>query len=326
MDHVTKLLKDRGQGRIDRRRFLETLGLTATAACTLGAFPRAAAALAGGTQASGGKPFTATTVNHLAISTPNYARSRDFYIDLFGMRDVWDDGAKCQLDFSSLSEPNSLYIVGQGKPGGTPAIGHYAFGLPAFWAERAALKRELDSGGYQGVRADGEAGFMVNGPSGYQVQPVPVKDPAMFPGAASPCEVATSDTCKAAYERGLKHLASMPTPGGKGFKATHFKHIVLHVADIGKERDFYTSLLGLKVVSDRPGECSLRFGRNTLVLRPTGADGTPYLNEVGYAVDDYDSAKAKAELDRRGLNPQPGSSAGAWAFSDPDGFRLEVAG
>ena len=118
----------------------------------------------------------------------------------------------------------------------------------------------------------------------------------------------------------------MPRPSGRGFKATHFKHIVLHVADIGKERDFYTSLLGLKVVADEPGECSLRFGQNTLVLRPTGADGKPYLNEVGYAVEDYDSPRAKVELDRRGLNPRPGSSAGAWAFSDPDGFRLEVVG
>ena len=50
------------------------------------------------------------------------------------------------------------------------------------------------------------------------------------------------------------------------------------------------------------------------------------LKEMGYAVENYDSARAKAELDRRGLNPRPGSSAGAWAFADPDGFQLEVAG
>ena len=326
MESVTKLLDNRVQGRIDRRRFLEALGLTAGAALTLGAFPRAAGALAGTAQASRGKPFTATTVNHLAISTPNYVKSRDFYVDVFGMRDAWDDGVKCQLDFGSASAPNSLYVVGQAKPGGTPAIGHYSFGLPDFWAQRAALKAELESGGYQGVRADGEAGFMVNGPSGYQVQPVPVKDAAMFPGAAAPCEIAKSEKCTAAYQVGLTNLASMPKPSGRGFAATHFTHIVLHVADIGKECDFYTSLLGLKVVAETPRECSLRFGQNTLVLRPTGADGKPYINEVGYSVAGYESARARAELDRRGLNPQPGSSPGAWAFSDPDGFRLEVAG
>ena len=167
---------------------------------------------------------------------------------------------------------------------------------------------------------------MVNGPSGYQVQPVPVKDTAMFPGAAAPCEVAKSEKCNAAYQVGLKNLASMPKPSGRGFTATHFKHIVLHVADVGKERDFYASLFGMRVVADTPREASLRFGQNTLVLRPAGADGKPSINELGYAVAGYDSAKAKAELDRRGLNPQPGSSAGAWAFSDPDGFRLEIAG
>jgi catechol 2,3-dioxygenase-like lactoylglutathione lyase family enzyme len=327
MDQLTKLLEDRELGRIDRRHFLQALGLTTGAALGIGALPRAAAALSGGAQAGGaGKPFPVSTVNHLSISTPNYARSRDFYIDLFGMRDAWDDGVKCQVDFGSMSAPNSMYIVGQAKPGGTPTISHYAFGVDDFWARREALKAELDRGGYDGVRADGEAGFMVNGPSGYQVQPVPVKDAAMFPGAASPCEVAKSEKCKAAYEAGLKNLAAMPKPSGRGFTATHFKHIVLHVKDIGKERDFYTSLLGLKVVSEKADECALRFGQNTLVLRPTGPDGKPYINELGFAVERYDSAKAKAELDRRGLNPKPGSTKGAWMFDDPDGFHLEVAG
>ncbi|OFW13556.1 MAG: hypothetical protein A3H29_11545 [Acidobacteria bacterium RIFCSPLOWO2_02_FULL_67_21] len=321
MDNVAKPYGDRERRWIDRRTFLETLRLTASLGAVLGAYPRVTAA-----QASGGPPFIATTVNHLAISTPDYVRSRNFYIDLLGMRDAWDDGVKCQLDFGSTSEPNSLYIVGQARPGGTAAVGHYAFGLPGFWAQRAALKAELESGRYEGVRADGEAGFMVNGPSGYQVQPVPVKDPAMFPGAASPCEVAASDTCRAAYDAGLRRLASMPQPGGRGFKATHFRHIVLHVPDIGKERDFYAGLFGLRVVTDSPGESALRFGPNTLVLRPAGADGKPYINEMAYAVEDYDSTGAKAELDRRGLAPRPGSSAGAWAFDDPDGFHLEIAG
>lgn len=328
MDQLTSLLKKGAPRRVDRREFVQGLGLAATAAFAFGALPRTAAAMRAAAQAAGGpgKPFTATTVNHLSISTPDYVKSRDFYIDFFGMRDAWDDGTKCQVDFGSVSAPNSLYLVQQAKPGGKPNISHYAFGLPDFWAKRDALKAELDRGGYQGVRADGEGGFMVNGPSGYQVQPVPVKDPAMFPGAAAPCEVAKSEKCKAAYEAGLKNLASMPKPSGKGFRATSFKHIVLHVADIGKERDFYTGLLGLKVVSETAAECSLRFGQNTLVLRPTGADGKPYINEFGFAVENYDSAKAKAELDRRGLNPRPGSSKGAWAFADPDGFQIEVAG
>ena len=119
---------------------------------------------------------------------------------------------------------------------------------------------------------------MVNGPSGYMVQPVPVKDPSMFPGAAQPCVEAKSAKCKEGYEAGLKNLSSIPKPSGKGFVATYFKYIILHVPDVAKERDFYTSLFGMKVVSDKPDDCSLRFGQNTLVLRPAGSDGKPYSN------------------------------------------------
>src|SRR5260370_39527963 len=85
-------LKD-GRGEIDRRRLLQTFGLIATGAFAASALPRTAAALAASaaqSAASGGKAFPVTTVNHLALSAANYAKSRDFYADLFGMRVAWD--------------------------------------------------------------------------------------------------------------------------------------------------------------------------------------------------------------------------------------------
>ena len=80
-----------------------------------------------------------------------------------------------------------------------------------------------------------------------------------------------------------------------------------------------------KVAENKADESSLRFGKNTLVLRPAGSDGKPYCDEFALAVENYDSAKAKAELERRGMNPKPGSSKGAWSFTDPAGFAVEVA-
>ena len=325
MNHLTKLLNECERGTIDRRQLLQALGLTATAAFAFGVLPRSVAAFAEPAQAAGAnKAFPVTTFNHVSIGTPDYVRSRNFYIDLFEGRDVWDDGKKCQVDFGNVAAPNSLYIV-QGKPDAKAAVSHYAFGVPGFWAKRTAIKAELDRRGLPGVKPDGEGGWMVNGPSGYMVQPVTVRDPAMFPGAAQPCEVAKSAKCKDGYEAGLKDAAAAPKPGGKGFKAMGFHRVILHVPDVAKERDFYTSLLGMKVVSDKPDDCTLRFGRNTLVLRPAAGDGKPYCHEFGFAVVNYDSAAAKAELERRGLNPKPGSTKGAWSFSDPDGLAIEVA-
>ena len=98
---------------------------------------------------------------------------------------------------------------------------------------------------------------------------------------------------------GLKNLASIPKASGKGFKALYFKYIVLRVADIAAERDFYTSLLGMKVVSNKKDDVSLQFGQKTLVLR--SSDGAkPSCNEFGIVVANYNEAKVKAEAGRRG--------------------------
>src|SRR5262245_31569478 len=113
MDHLNDLLNDYEKGRIDRRRLLQMAGLTA-AALTGGGVTHVVHALA---QSAGGanKAFPVTTVNHLSIGLPDYVASRNFYVDLFGMRDVWDDGKKCQVDCGNPSAPNSLYLV-QGQP------------------------------------------------------------------------------------------------------------------------------------------------------------------------------------------------------------------
>src|SRR4051812_3043018 len=111
---------------IDRRRLLRGLGIGAASAIAYAAFGRSAIAIAAD---STSKPLAVTTVNHLSYASQNYKVTRDFYIDLLGMRDVWDDGTKCQLDFGREDAPNSFYMT-VGKPGTEPTIAHFAFGLP----------------------------------------------------------------------------------------------------------------------------------------------------------------------------------------------------
>jgi catechol 2,3-dioxygenase-like lactoylglutathione lyase family enzyme len=306
---------------IDRRRLLCGAGMVAGAAVACGALGRAAIALGANAM---DKAFVVTTVNHLSYASPNYKVTRDFYVGLFGMRDVWDDGTKCQLDCGPEDAPNSFYLT-QAKPGISPAVAHFAFGLPDYWKLVGELKDELLRRGLPGVHPDGEAGWFVNGPSGYVQHIVTVKDPAMFPGAAAPCEVARSAKCRDAYAAGLKELDTVPKPDGKGFKALAFKYIVLHVPDIAREADFYTSVMGMKPVSRKPDEVALRFGENGLVLRPSGAGGKPYCNEFGFIVENYDEAKVKAELTRRGIASQP-NPAGGLMLTDPNGLDIGIAG
>src|SRR6185503_14390112 len=226
MDDVTKLLMGSELRTIGRRQLLQAVGLSATSALAVAALPRSVMAFAAAAgQAAANKSFAVTTVNHLSIPSTDYKKARDFYVDLLGMRAVWDDGTKCQVDCGPPAAPNSLYLT-SAQPGVKPTVAHFAFGLPNFWERSAALKAEMERRKFPGVRQDGEGGYFVDGPSGYVVQPVTVMDPAMFPGAASPCAEAKSAKCKDAFEAGHKNLASMPKPSGKGFTAQYFKYIV----------------------------------------------------------------------------------------------------
>jgi catechol 2,3-dioxygenase-like lactoylglutathione lyase family enzyme len=327
-------LEDFEKRKADRRQILKALGLMATGAFVATALPKRAAAFAArGAQGAGTgvKSFPVTTVNHLNLTSANYARSRDFYVDLFGMRVAWDDGRQCALEFGSLTSPNGMYIRPLTKPGEKPTIGHMAFGIPNFMSQRAAMKAELERRGIRNVRPDGEVGWSCNDPAGYPLNIwVPEKDKAMFPGAAGSCEVAKSDKCIAAWQAGLKNLHAAPKPSGKGFHATGYSFIVLNVPDVAKERDFYRDLLGMKVIYDKPegpgAECFLRFGQNTLQLRKIGnLAGKPYCNQFGLAIENYDSNSVEAELKSRGLRPKPDSKL-SWSIVDPDGYRIGVSG
>jgi catechol 2,3-dioxygenase-like lactoylglutathione lyase family enzyme len=320
-------------GKIDRRLVLQWLGLVTAGSFGSSAFPKAAAGFIASdpqSAATGAKAFPVTTVNHLALSAASYAKSRDFYVDLFGMRVAWDDGKQCALEFGSLTSPNGIYIRAL-RPGEKPTIGHMAFGIPNFMAQKAAMKAEMERRGVKNIRPDGEHGWSCNDPSGYLLNIwVPEKDKAMFPGAAAPCESAASEKCVAAWEAGEKNLSAASKPSGKGFQATSYSFIVLNVPDVSKERDFYRDLLGMKVIFDKPespnAECFLRFGENTLWLRKTSNPaGKPYCNQFGFTIENFDQKRVEAELKRRGLSPKPDSKL-SWSFVDPDGYRIGVSG
>jgi catechol 2,3-dioxygenase-like lactoylglutathione lyase family enzyme len=330
MEQIAKLLQDFEAGKMNRRQLIGSLALAATAAAVAGP----AASVAWAAQASAGvRTFPVTTVNHLSYDASDYARTRDFYVDLLGMRVVWDDGRRCALEFGSLTSPNGIYLR-SADSGAKPTINHIAFGLPNFMSHKTAIKAEIERRGLKNVKPDAEVGWICDDPNGYMLNIVAVNDnKAMFPGAGAPCLEAASQKCKLAYEAGLKNLNAAPKPSGKGFKAYAYSHVVLNCTDIPKAREFYQTMLGMKVVYDQPPDMAtgrnaqvfLRFGQNTLYLRPAGADGKAYCNHFAFAIENYNQDAVEAELKRRGLDPQPDSKL-AWSIKDPSGLRIEIAG
>jgi len=109
-----------------RRRFIRALG--AGAATVL-------AACAGSPVAESPKSrpslTRATAVNHVAYAVTDYARTRDFYVEMFGMRVAWDDGTKCSVEFGDPARPDAFYIVAA-KPGEKAYVNHIGYSIDDF--------------------------------------------------------------------------------------------------------------------------------------------------------------------------------------------------
>lgn len=114
----------------------------------------------------------------------------------------------------------------------------------------------------------------------------------------------------------------------KGFKVVAVNHISYQVNDYAKTRDFYADLLGMKVVGDTGKQCNLVFGdTNTFVIPRSAPQGTTpaRIDHVAYTIESWDKNAVKAELERRGVNPQPDTD-NSFVVKDPNGFDLQICG
>jgi len=321
-------------GNIGRREIMRTLSLTASAALAAGIAPELLAVSAAGAQApmAGGVALKAVAYNHINYLVPDYAKVRDFYVNLFGMNDVWDDGKQCSVECGE--PPNAIYIRPLTKPldrapgnwsaqMGQGNVDHFAFSIENF--ELEAVRAELVRRGLE-PKADGAYAWSVKDPDGTTIQVCATH--GVFPGAAAPT---------AKESDGTKNLSSAPRPDGKGFKAYAVSHLVYNVVDVDRARDFYMNLLGMRLVYYKPGGvfgvdatdgpiCFLKFGENYFYLRQSQhPEKKSYVAHFTMMVENFDQAGAKAELERRGYIPKADSKY-AWSIQDPAGMRTEVAG
>ena len=153
MEHlIAKLLQDFEQGKMNRRQLIQSLAVAATAAGA--ATPLAAA---------GNQGFKVTTVNHISYQVADYAKTRDFYADLFGMKVLQDTGKQCNLAFG-----DSFIIPRNARNGGaTPRVDHIAYTID-HW-DKNAVEAELKRRGLE-PRPDTENSFHVKDPDGFDLQ------------------------------------------------------------------------------------------------------------------------------------------------------------
>jgi catechol 2,3-dioxygenase-like lactoylglutathione lyase family enzyme len=153
---ISKLLQDFEQGKMNRRQLVRSL---AVAAAAVGATTPAAAE---------GKGFQAVAVNHISYTVADYAKTRDFYADLFGMKVSKDDGKQqCYMSFGDTFLLPRNARANSKNPIKPPLVDHFAITIDNW--DKNAVEAELKRRGLD-PRPDTEDSFHVKDPDGYNLQ------------------------------------------------------------------------------------------------------------------------------------------------------------
>jgi catechol 2,3-dioxygenase-like lactoylglutathione lyase family enzyme len=154
---IINLLNQFERGQITRRQLVQGLSF-GMAGLAFGGAAQAAATAAP-------KGFKATGVNHISLEVPNYARTRDFYADLFGMAVSADDGKQCYLTFGdTVLIARNFYQPGEKQA--KPVVDHIAYTIDDWNHE--GVEQELKRRGLK-PEADFDS-FHIVDPDGYDVQ------------------------------------------------------------------------------------------------------------------------------------------------------------
>ena len=112
-------------------------------------------------------------------------------------------------------------------------------------------------------------------------------------------------------------------------EASGIDHIVLHVTDVQRSKQFYTELLGMTPYRENDRQVFLHAGAQGVALFKK-TDGSPVpaggdMNHLALKVagGTYDSLKAELETHGVAVSGRPGDDHCIY-FQDPDGHRLQL--
>ena len=146
---IDRLLREFEQGNLTRRQLVQTLAMGAAAAAPVAA--------------SENSGFKAVTVNHISYQVADYAKTRDFYAGLLGMKVSQDNGKQCYVSFG-----DTFLLPRNGRAGApTPRIDHVAYTIETW--DKDGTEEELRRRGLE-PRPDTADSFHVKDPDGFDVQ------------------------------------------------------------------------------------------------------------------------------------------------------------
>ena len=286
MAHIDlKQLQDFKVGRLTRRELVKSLGITVATTSIIRSTR---------TWAADSKGLKAIAVNHISYQVQDYAKSRDFYANLLGMKPYLDTGKQCNLTVG-----DNTYIVVHTRRSTVSQIDHVAYTIQNW--DRGAIETELKSRGLdpQGL-GDNPDSFMAKDPDGIGVQ---------------------------ISGKGLLDSAPAARIAETKLKAVGVNHVSYQVEDYAKSRDFYANLLGMKPYLDIGKKCNLMVGNNTYIVVHNRSPAISQIDHVAYTVENWNRDAVESELKSRGLDPRGlGDNPDSFMVRDPDGIGVQISG
>ena len=115
------------------------------------------------------RAFVASAMNHISHNCVDYGKVRDYYVDLWGMRKVSDDGKVAVLEFGGDfgDPPQQVWLRGGLQAGQPQHVDHIGYSIENF--DSARVEAELKSRGLNPVSA-GPNAWAINDVAGFPVQ------------------------------------------------------------------------------------------------------------------------------------------------------------
>ena len=179
------------QGKINRRRLIQTLTAAATAT-----------GAASGAQAAQQVGVSPALVNHVSYTCANFRQAADWYAKIFNLEQVGLKDTEVTLPFNKMGEQpfgvtakdvpptfllcrtrdaNAPAANGQPRPKATNVVNHMAYTVADF--DSARIQAQLRAMGVQNIRAAGANAIHMDDAFGYDVEICGLANNALTDGA-----------------------------------------------------------------------------------------------------------------------------------------------
>ena len=152
--------------------------------------------------------------------------------------------------------------------------------------------------------------------------------------------VAAGPAALAAAQKPAEQSNIPPPRSPAPWKTVWLDHISYAVSDYRRSTAFYRDLMGWEIIhDDGQKQCSMKVGNvGGIIIRNragyAGAAGgtdrpaiTGLIDHISWGVEPWDTAKVKAELEKRSLEPHPDMNGKFQSFHvrDPEGWDLQIS-